>query len=71
MSDKLAVDLLSAYSGKLDTAAGIGKQDGKISEKDLHAIASDGAQPIELRQAANKALKDESFRDQIRDSAQS
>jgi len=65
MSNKQAVDTLTAYSGKLDTAAGVGEPDKLISNKDLSVISKDGNQPMELRQAATKALDDTSFRRQL------
>lgn len=60
MSDTKAVKILQQYASQIDTAAGIGGQDGKMSMKDINAILtkSDSKNyPPELKEAA-QYLKD-------------
>jgi len=52
-----AVNMLDLYFDVLDTAAGRGKKDGKISERDLRAALRNPALPQELRDACRFLLE--------------
>ena len=49
----------------LDTAAGIGRKDGKISEKDLNAALKDKNLPPALRNAIEFLLANPSVRNEL------
>ncbi|MCL2626148.1 MAG: hypothetical protein FWD46_04955 [Cystobacterineae bacterium] len=51
-----ALSMLNLYFDMLDTAAGKGKKDGKISRKDLEAAMNNPAFPKELREACRFLL---------------
>jgi len=55
-----ALNMLDTYFDVLDTAAGKGKKDGKISEKDLKAALKNSDFPEELREACRFLLKNKS-----------
>jgi len=55
-----ALNMLDTYFDVLDTAAGIGKKDGKIGEKDLKAALKNLAFPEELREACRFLLNNKS-----------
>ncbi|MCL2012162.1 MAG: hypothetical protein FWG75_05160 [Cystobacterineae bacterium] len=60
-----AINQISMHFDMLDTAAGIGRKDGKISEKDLNAALKDKNLPPALRNAIEFLLANPSVRNEL------